>query len=376
MSYKHRLALLCAVFSGTQGHAQLFPSPQDRMFWKERSVVRFEFKGTNIIEEFLGDPIKEKRYGLIGDLSEIHYLNGSFFGTKKFRKDAKPRIDLYSSADGTTWSLDATCITTSKDQSDVSRVISIGSDRYLLMAGFVPFRMANSESYLALGRKGTNCQEIHFDKLIDFDFPSNDHQAIKQAVGPIFNPILCFGTETITLALPRVGLLWSFSTRGNGTIKLRSRAIYKDVWESVRQGVLVENAILGIQPTSDGSLMIASRSRDGAINGLKASEAFAPERQVHATTIRADQHKSPHMALEAFTKAHSEESSRPAFSEAKDLSVKAYPEIKWWEYDPDTNKLREVHPPGAKTLLTSASDVQNFRFRIRVDGKVIVHGSK
>lgn len=116
------------------------------------------------------------------------------------------------------------------------------------------------------------------------------------------------------------------------------------------------SAMLGIQPTEDGLLLIAARPESTVLNDDFSQRA-----------------RSGMQGLEAYQEIRMGEEDLPLLI---DYAWKHHPEVVWMTLDPETGSLKTLDPPpeGAKTEIHSWFEAQSFHWIPTWDGAVVFEG--
>ncbi|MBS1766698.1 MAG: hypothetical protein JST05_04745 [Acidobacteria bacterium] len=185
--------------------------------------------------------------------------------------------------------------------------------------------------------------------------------------------INAFGTETIRVPghLLFIDLhLGRFLVVDSRTGEVERQAHLFDLPEDAPlQAMDYEWAILGAQPRPDGHILLAARSAEAVQQSetwkpdlpppepvrLSASEAFgkSPEEQGEAMEMKQD----------AAEKARARE--------AQEARLRAFPDLVWWDFNPDTGTFRqEPSPIGVPDRFPSLAALQAFQFAFKPDGNL------
>jgi hypothetical protein len=136
----------------------------------------------------------------------------------------------------------------------------------------------------------------------------------------------------------------------------------KRLWDF--EGLGFEHALLGMQPRQNGHVLIASRSEEAV---LKARDL---ERKAQAQVLPVD-HRDPARRQELLREAWQNQDRKDLVQNYRDVGAAQYPEVLWWDLDPETGTLtREPAPHGAPGELPRADLIRRFRFRFDVKEEV------
>lgn len=153
--------------------------------------------------------------------------------------------------------------------------------------------------------------------------------------------------DYLVFASIRAGILWILD-RERGSVR-RTVNLYSVEDKDLGGTSDLETAILGIQPRSDGKVVIAARDE---VAFWTAGKFFKYQKKENHKAIweedagpTTDATDDPlHRKLEAFS------------------AIRTFGDIRWWELDPITGKLEQIYPEGAPTRIQTPQDLKRFHF--------------
>ncbi len=166
------------------------------------------------------------------------------------------------------------------------------------------------------------------------------------------------------VALPRGGVLVSLRTGHLWVLgpegELRHhKAVFSEYLESdFRRMVALPAVLLGLAPTQEGHLLMVSRSKAGVFEAAERFPGFHWDAAAQRVTPGDPVAASDRTRLQRF----------------------AYPELLWWDFDPETGRLDllDVPPPGAPDRLPPEEDraslleAQGLAFHVSRQGGVVL----
>ena len=157
-------------------------------------------------------------------------------------------------------------------------------------------------------------------------------------------PFLTVGSRSF-LCFPRAGALFEF--RDTGSIARKTWVIPGLDETRACQIDSYDWALLCVQPTRAGDLLIASRTADGVLDGrLRYPRSYTP-----ATMGGPGLQKLREMEVQA---------------------LKAAPRIEWWTFDPESGQLYPTPPPArVPAVLKDLAHLRNFAFHLNVGGNLV-----
>jgi hypothetical protein len=113
---------------------------------------------------------------------------------------------------------------------------------------------------------------------------------------------------------------------------------------------------LGIQPRPDGHILIASRSEDAADRAAKAFSEPLPKADAgDPAKVRVWAEKT---------------------KEIRDLNMKQFPEVQWWDLDPATGTIRpDSAPMNFPDRINDSNQLWNWNWRFKGDGNLLYFNS-
>ncbi len=139
--------------------------------------------------------------------------------------------------------------------------------------------------------------------------------------------------------------------------KLRARDVfsYGEV-KALKSLEEFEHCLLGVQPTANGRLLLATRSEDAFQNARKI---FAPRPLSTVELAAFKEKRSEGLAAFLADQKH-----------ARAESLKAFPEIFYWDFDPLSGDLiRQATPAGLPGQLLGSELLSAFSIQLRADGR-------
>lgn len=162
----------------------------------------------------------------------------------------------------------------------------------------------------------------------------------------ILVPVLLQAGAFPVMYLPRTGRLISLNPT-DGTVR-QNTLVYPSVLVPEHRNKQKEVALIGASATRDGKLVVATRTEDAV---LHAREIF-----------QADLRSKGKLPAEVFQKE---------VDQATASALEAFPEVHYWEWDPDTGHIHRIPvPEGLPSKLRRFKDLASFRLRASVDGEV------
>ncbi len=130
-----------------------------------------------------------------------------------------------------------------------------------------------------------------------------------------------------------------------------------------------EYAILGVQPRPDGHLLIAARGAD-AVQQSRTWKPDLPPPEPVRLSFTESFGKSPEEQGEAM-EMKQDQAKLDRAKQAQEARLKAFPDLVWWDFDPDTGAFRQEPPPmGVPDKFPSLAALQAFRFTFKPDGNL------
>lgn len=174
------------------------------------------------------------------------------------------------------------------------------------------------------------------------------------ALAPFLEPLIQT-QDYLMFASTRAGILWVLD-RERGSVR-RTINLYSVEDKDLGVTSDLESAILGIQPRSDGKVVIAARDE---VAFRTAGKFFKyQKKEKHSAIWEEDKTPNPdtsddpqHRKLEAFS------------------AIRTFGDILWWELDPSTGKLEQIYPEGAPTRIQTPQDLKRFHFHFEPGDKL------
>lgn len=145
------------------------------------------------------------------------------------------------------------------------------------------------------------------------------------------------------------GLFWVFDQKG--TLRRQMRVFKNLTEENLQKGLLWDEAILGLQPKSDASLLISTLDEDALARGflLWKQKGEAPSGKEYL----------PHQ------------------KQWVDALLQTVPRIDWYVLDPLQGSVREELPPrGLPDAIRSTSELERFNWSFRSDGNLLLYSEE
>lgn len=155
----------------------------------------------------------------------------------------------------------------------------------------------------------------------------------------------------IILAAERIGYFWVFSDEDG---RLERRVILFDCVdeERLKHPGETPHVGLGVHPRPNGHLLIASRSRSAVEQAGRAFRSIIPE----------SERDDPKKVLQWWEK------TKPL----RDLNLKEFPDVSWWDLDPETGAVTPETPPQKfPDKILSANQLWNWNWRFRADANLL-----
>ena len=162
----------------------------------------------------------------------------------------------------------------------------------------------------------------------------------------------CRTDTKIVVHFPYVGWFFVFSPE-DGRFLRKARVFIDVTEEAIKSGKEFGPVGLGFEPRQDGRIVFATMSKEFVLLGM---ELFPPP-----PFKDEDLHKGD--TLNEYLKN---------YKEVEDKRIKKWPQVLWWEFDPDTGKFDRIPTPeGFPDKLKGRDDAWNFYWRIRADGTLV-----
>lgn len=350
------------LFSSWVG-AQTLPAEREPQFWDGDRLVSIE--GPRMVAETSegGRKVYFFGEGLSGP-SRCDFFDGAYWVSHPMDREGEKGHGLLKSTDGKNRELEA-WVPAKLMQGPVHGLYPLPKNRYLLQSKRL-FIHGNKASFLGVGTKDSK-GIVHFDHLIEMDL---GEKALEGATQPGFleDPVRLMYLVGFMVGRMRGGdhILFAHETHGRflildcKTLDTRFVTLFPDIdskkyWS--KDAFDLEHAVLGIQPRKNGHFLIASRSEDAVLKARGEEKAFKLD------TIRAD-HPDPIRQKRQIRDAMNAKDRKDLLEVLQDGGAVRYPEVLWWDLDPEKGKLTKVSaPPGAPVEIHQAKLIRQFRFR-------------
>lgn len=220
------------------------------------------------------------------------------------------------------------------------RVLAIDTTGRLFTSGSKPVPFA------ILKPKESGELRIHsaFDADLDKPFFQGPNKLNYPALDRDFLSFNAVRTDDFLILASHYCLFWIFDLE-TGRLK-RVAKLYPDMQDKhLRENKLIIG-LLGIQPRSDGQILLSARLQDAVLCGAINRPS--------AMGINMDQSRSE---MEAWS----------------DFTNRRFPHIDWWELDPKTGKFTAQAPPmNVTTQLTTEKESADFNWIFKPDGNLKV----
>lgn len=338
--------------------------PLERQQWEQPWLATFTHRGAWLQDTRTGRT-QEVR---LPDNSRCPSRLDGIWRCVQQRKEEDGRLTYHMkrSEDGTGWEDEATF-----QQPPFPKGSALMAFLPLPEEGWFLAQTVSSLGFIHEGKASTHAvfrrmgKEIRFSHLVPLAFegmPLNLPKPAHNKDGLIgyFNPMtrmahpllettFTAGEYQIVLA-PRAGIAFVLDRKGrlHKTVPVPPGLDKKDLREEAE----LDWAILSAQPREDGTLLIATRTREASLEGFRR---FNRERTLDRMKDKAWMESLPERDEEA---------------------LKAHPELLWWVLDPATGMLEAQTPPqNVPRQFRRPQDLVAFRFRYKSDGNLLVsHG--
>ena len=309
----------------------------------------------------LGSPIGE-------NLRSPCSFDGAFYALARNSTRDASTLRVMASEDLRAWREEAHLELTPGDPY-VNSVLPLGSGNFILVAMRGTFNREGRKSFLALAKADAS-QRLQVQDLVDMGADLDKLIQDPGRMGFFFARAVPLRDGWL-LTNVRTGHLWLVQrASGEGRVRAKALMLYPAAEAALKKGVRLEPPILALQPTREGDVLLAARSEKAMLEARATAEtlAFEAERKRPQDTagLTASQRAS------GATRQRVEETGSRDRVAAEDLTVKAYPEVQWFELSAATGKLRRVDLPGATGLLGGLADLQGFGFGFRPDGSLVM----
>lgn len=340
------IAFIATPFLRVQAAA---PKPRVEQRWEAGTLITTRHRERSFTRTSQGI---QTTFKAPANTVDLHWADGQAWCLRKIDGVR----DLFHSVDGKAWTLFAHF---NIGGARVVRCLPLGNDRFFMIAiPAMPFVQGISMSPFAIGRFDPD-HGIRVQSLVDLGLglvqripqdPKATPRVQISGLAVVAFPIIFSDTPFIplpdgfALLSDQAGIFWIFDERGS--LKREVRLFRGITNERLKEGTL-EHAVLGCQPTSQGTILIASRHEDAV---LQAQVLF--HREDTLETFR-----------DPVLRAHNER--------LEDESVRAYPELEWWTFDPSEGRIWPTAAPRATpTRFLNREHLSAFQFRFLPDGNL------
>ena len=300
------------------------------------------------------------------------FFEGAVWTCPKEFRGGKPAIALYRAPSGKNKVLHAWC-PEKLEEGEVNKIFPLTQDRFLISAKSL-FTKGTQFSPFAVGREREGKLEIKElleidigEKFFDGLLPKADLNIFKKLYLTGFLTGFVRGKEYLAFANRAVGRLILININNLKTryIKVFPDHADKDAWGP--KLFEIEYALLGIQPTGDGGFILATRSQEAMLKSREAEKISGANRiqlQTSGNTAR-DQ--------EILKEKLRDPRRLDQLAAATNVGTIIYPEILWWNLDPETGKLARIVPnSGVPESIPQIERLRDFRFRTDYKNKIIL----
>lgn len=234
----------------------------------------------------------------------------------------------------------------------VADIRPLTENRLLVARVAVPFVSSDKASFLGIFKKDA-AGVFRFESCVDDGLSLFDTKLrARNPKGPAVNWVapekqvvyvdfasirFVDASDAILLVLPKSGWVLAFNAENGRT--LGASRLFPSMDSREHREKVKEVAILGWRPTSDGRLLLASRSEDAVL---------------HARDIFQDVGRLNGLDSDAYSKAMESYFVR---------SLEAFPDIWWWEFDPQSRHFtRTTAPQSVPSRLDRPATLRTFGF--------------
>lgn len=355
-------------------HAQTLPGEQEFQSWDGATLVHLTSSRLTLQE---GQGQKTQDINLAsGTYAEwrTDYFEGAVWTSLRQDKDGKPSVLLFKSQKGKNPELIAWC-PEKLEQGRVNRVHPIGQDRFLLVSSRV-FSKDKKISFLATARVNRD-GKLEFMDLLEVDIgekffegidpaaPEKDFIKFLYLAGYLSKWVR--GRDHLAFIQPKVGRIFLVDINSLKTryVKIFSDHPDADAW--TQKMFATEHTLLGFQPAGDGHFVLATRTQEAM---LKAREA---EKLSGVASLAIPSTGNPSRDREAVKQAQLNPRRIEQASSAQSVGLMVYPEILWWDLDPESGKVtRRIPNPGIPESITQLDRLKKFKFRLNYQGDILM----
>ena len=350
---KTRICGLFVMLGSSLLNAQLVPLPRVEQRWEGGTVITTRLRERSFT---IASPDKRTIIKAPPDATDLHWAEGGAWCLRKINGDR----DLYFTQDGKAWDLFSRF---NVGDAKVVHCLPLGGDRFFMISiPTKPFVLGLVMSPLAVGRFSKD-HGIRVEGLVDLGLglvqripiskdpkstPIVSMRGLARAAFPVifsdssFIPL----PDGFALLSDQAGIFWIFDERG--ALKREVRLFKSITNEKLKEWDKIEHAVLGCQPTSQGTILIASRPEDAV---LLAREGFPRDE-----------------TLEMFK----DPAQRARIERLENDSLRAYPELEWWTLDPAEGRIWSTpSPQNTQSRFMSRDQVAAFQFRFLPNGNLV-----
>lgn len=307
------------------------------------------------VESRAAQGLAQRTIKLPSDLDNLHRADGWFWGQRVLKRGAS-EIDVLRSIDGRHWHL----FTRWQMEPGLSRcrLFRLG-EGFLAIGSVRPFQMEGKASRFAYLKAGSG-ERLLLDRLLPEgpQEPRSDSTLFQR----LFVPWVMEIPQGWAVLNFRTGDIWMFRATGEG-LNQRFLQIFP---EASKDGSDPYPPLLGCALRPEGTLLLATRSEDAVKKGMALAGNDEPLRpgampdSVRFQGAEAQGQWERDQVMAQF-RARSEQGAGRV--------REAFPEVLYWDLDPETGRLTRCPPPqGAPSRLLSEEAERTFTFRFRADG--------
>jgi hypothetical protein len=347
------------------------PQPCALQSWSGQSLFTPESPVPSQARARLEAPGKRPRTILLpSGTMDSHFLEGTIYVLAK-DLDGK-RFRFLKSGQGETWESLGTLAFADILPAIPLQFLPLGNGR-LLVRTYLPLHLRGRNSLLGIFRPGTK-EKLELDDLVLDEAMEGLLETVNRTDAdgkartfggfrPPFRTVLMLPQafqlvatrEACIFVNAHLGRLLTLDRQDGRKLRARDVFGYGEA-KAIQSSEEFEHCLLGVQPTADGHLLLATRSEDAFLNARKI---FAPR----ALTP---------LELAAFREKRSESLSAFMDSQkhARSESLKAFPDVFYWDFDPLTGDLiRQPTPSGLPGRLLGSELLSSFSIQFKADGR-------
>lgn len=295
------------------------------------------------------------------------YYNGHIYAVKYGSVDENPHPSgmdpywVYRCSPGQAWELVATL---RQPYFRGVQIFPLESGKFIgFINNLAPFIGAKKPSMgykpvVILAKNEKN--ELFIDDWVDLGFkkpyykePKGDstnrnvYNYSKLSIDVSENPQIIRIGEYFAIISHETGYIFVYSAK-DGSFK-RVVKVYPKVDEESLEDIELGCALIGVQPRSDGRLLIAARVESAVVQNKRAIFSPRANPEVHL--------KQTEIAIKVWNE-----------------NLKLYPAVVWYVLDPGTGEIYpEAAPYAFPSLVSTMNELWNFRFRFKADGNLTLH---